>query len=103
MNIMKGLVAIMTVLPPARQGQECWLLNFKKEELETIRDEPFSHWFYKMWGMAHGCNDMLWSGHTSQSVLGLLFLEQIMRKCGVPLVARFLVFIYFLVYFFAVL
>jgi len=103
LNIMKGLIGIMTVLPPARQGQECWLLNFKNETLETIREEPFSHWFFQIWGMEHGCNDMLWSGHTSQSCLGLLFIAQMIRKCGVPFVVRFFLFIYFCMYIWAVL
>lgn len=103
MNIMKGFIAMMTILPPARQGQNCWQLNFTPEKLEEIRDNPFSTWFYQLWGMAHGCNDMLWSGHTSQSCLGLLFIAQTLRKWGVPSVVLFLLFIYFCVYVWAVL
>ena len=100
---MKGIVQILTVLPAARQGEACWNLNFKPNELETIQTQPFSSWFYETWGATHGCNDMLWSGHTSQSCLGLLFIEKNLRHMGVPLIIRLLLFAYFAVYVWAVL
>lgn len=107
-NILKGLVQVMTILPPARQGEACWELNFSPEELETMTGS-FADWFYKTWGMTQGCNDMLWSGHTSQSCIGLLFIEKELRDrlrgrfnfihvimCGV-------IVVYFLIYMWAVL
>jgi hypothetical protein len=102
MNILKGIVAIATILPPARQGEKCWLLNYPDEKLFVLR-EPFSNWAFETWGMVHGCNDMLWSGHTSQSCLGMLYLENLMRHAGCPCAVRFLLVIYFGVYVFAVL
>jgi len=103
MTFTKGIVAIMTILPPAFDGQECWEENFSAEQLEAIKEQPFSQWFYQPWGMAHGCNDMLWSGHTQQSALGFLFLDQTLRKFRVPLAIRFFLFIYACVYVGAVL
>merc|ERR1711879_370612 len=35
-------------------------------------------------GAAHGCNDMLWSGHTAQTVLGWLFITDVLWQIRVP-------------------
>jgi len=109
-NILKGLVQIMTILPPARQGEACWELNFKPEELEMMSHGSFVDWFYQTWGMTQGCNDMLWSGHTSQSCIGLLFIEKEMRELlsgsryrFVHTIACGAIVVYFLVYIYAVL
>jgi len=103
-NILKGIVQIATVLPAARQGEHCWGLNFKPEELQFVRTQPVTTWlFTKPWGMTHGCNDMLWSGHTSQSCIGLLFIDKALRHAGVPRYVRGLLAAYFAVYVWAVL
>jgi len=93
-NIMKGIVQIMTILPPARQGEACWPLNFKPEQIEIIQNKPFYSWMLKPWGMAHGCNDMLWSGHTAQTTVGFLYLNRSLREMKVHLAIRVLLIIY---------
>jgi len=98
LNICKGFVAIMTILPPARGGEKCWALNYPDDQMKVISEEPFSNWFYKSWGTVHGCNDMLWSGHTSQSCLGVLYLANWLRHSGCPFACRFLLAIYFAIY-----
>lgn len=103
-NIMKGVVQLATILPAARGGEGCWELNFKPEELAVVRTQDFVSWgFTHSWGMTHGCNDMLWSGHTSQSCIGLLFLDKSLRHHGVPAFVRGILAVYFAVYIWAVL
>lgn len=103
LNIMKGAAAIMTILPPARFGEKCWHLNWTPEEMEEVRTKPFFEWFFRPWGTVHGCNDMIWSGHTSQSCLGMLFFEKTLRHAGCPCAIRFLLAIYFAIYVWSVL
>jgi hypothetical protein len=103
LNIMKGAAAIMTILPPARFGEACWDLNWKSEELETVREASFFSWAFMPWGTVHGCNDMIWSGHTSQSCLGMLFFENFLRHRGYPCICRFLLVVYFVIYIWSVL
>jgi hypothetical protein len=103
LNLAKGVLQIATILPPANGGDQCWKKNFGAPgEIKSIRGS-FLGWWYQNWGMTHGCNDMLWSGHTSQSCLGILFIDKILREKGVPRLFRSLLFIYFLVYIFAIL
>eukprot|EP00928_Gymnodinium_smaydae_P075808 TRINITY_DN5881_c0_g1_i3.p1 TRINITY_DN5881_c0_g1~~TRINITY_DN5881_c0_g1_i3.p1 ORF type:complete len:344 (+),score=39.74 TRINITY_DN5881_c0_g1_i3:173-1204(+) len=102
-NIMKGMIQIATILPAANTGEGCWRINFKPEELDIIRTSGFGAWFHETWGMTHGCNDMLWSGHTSQSCTGLLFLDKSLRHMGVPRCLRGILAAYFAVYIWAVL
>lgn len=102
-NTMKGIIQIATVLPAANKGEFCWALNFGQSEIDVIRNAPFYTWFYQNWGMTHGCNDMLWSGHTSQSFFGILFVNNSLRHYGVPLHVRMLLCLYFTAYILALL
>mmetsp|Transcript_15770 Transcript_15770/g.46797 ORF Transcript_15770/g.46797 Transcript_15770/m.46797 type:complete len:328 (-) Transcript_15770:75-1058(-) len=99
----KSVVQLFTVLPPANGGGECWDANFAAAQLDTIRNAPFSSWFYQNWGAAHGCNDMIWSGHTAQSTLGFLFLNRKLQHYNFPVWCRALMIPYLLTYWFAVL
>lgn len=101
--IAKGIVQIVTVLPAANRGTYCWAVNFGQKELDIVRTASFLKWCFNGWGMVHGCNDMLWSGHSAQSCIGLLCVNQILRDLGVPLTARIFVGVYYLGYVFAVL
>jgi hypothetical protein len=101
-NICKGIVQMATVLPPARGGQECWLLNFNEEEILAMKLN-FGTWWWKSWGMTRGCNDMLWSGHSAQSCLGILFIDKHLRQCHVIKFFRFFLLLYYICYIGAVL
>jgi len=102
-NLMKGFLQIGTILPAARHGETCWELNFGADELHAMRTEPLATWLFKPWGMTHGCNDMLWSGHTSQSCIGLLFIDKTLRHWNVPKCLRGLLIVYFAIYVWSVL
>lgn len=102
-NTMKGIIQIATVLPAANRGEFCWALNFGQEEIDIIRNAPFYTWFYQNWGMTHGCNDMLWSGHTSQSLFGILFVNNSLRHNGYSVHFRMLLCLYFTAYMLALL
>jgi len=103
LNLMKGVIQIATILPPARSGAACWSLNFPEDEIQRIRDTPLIDWVFTNWGMTHGCNDMLWSGHTSQTCLGVLFIDKTLRKLNVPFVIRGMLAVCFICYTIAVL
>jgi len=102
-GLLKGVAQLVTILPPANRGEFCWSFNFSPESLDTIKHGSFSSWFYKPWGTANGCNDMLWSGHTSQTCIGLLFVNNTLRNHNVPLLIRGLVLLYFILYVLSVL
>jgi len=101
-NILKGVIQILTILPPANGGQNCWHKNFSEEELETAQSS-FSWVFTKSWGMSHGCNDMLWSGHTAQTCIGFLFIMSCLRRLGVSPCINFFIVCYFIGYVWSVL
>lgn len=89
-NMLKGVIQLVTILPPARQGEACWNLNFKQEQLDVVTKYPFENWIWKdfpeyfIMGAAHGCNDMLWSGHTAQTILGWLFITNGLWVLDIP-------------------
>jgi len=98
MQAGKATMQTATILPPANRGEYCWNVNFTPDELQMIQHEPFSKWMFKPWGVSHGCNDMIWSGHTAQSALGFLFLNHELRRIYVPPFVRALLAVIFLVY-----
>jgi len=102
-NILKGITQMATVLPPARQGEACWNLNFDQQQLETFRDQPFWKWMFKSWGAAQGCNEMLWSGHTAQTTIGFLFIDRSLYEMRVPKIFRMLLVVYLAGYIWTVL
>jgi len=97
-NICKGIVQLITILPPANDGDECWVQNFSEAQLATVKDAPFYTWFFQTWGTAHGCNDMIWSGHTANSTVGFLFVNICLRDMGVGVWWRSLIIVYFAIY-----
>jgi len=97
-TIMKGMMQLVTILPSANKGEVCWVANFGTEKLNTIQNSNFHIWLFESWGAAHGCNDMLWSGHTAQSAVGFLFLNNCLRGAVVPLCVRSLLVIIFALY-----
>merc|ERR1712032_526889 len=74
-----------------------------QQELQTIKDESFWKWMFKSWGAAHGCNDMLWSGHTAQSCVGFLFINRSLSEMRVPMIFRMLLIVYLVGYIWTVL
>jgi len=98
MNICKGLIQLVTILPPANGGEECWSSNCSEDQLATIRDQPFYTWFFQMWTTVHGCNDMVWSGHTANSTIGFLFLNVSLRNMGISWWWRSLLIVYGICY-----
>jgi len=102
-NILKGMIQMSTILPPARQGDACWSMNFDQQQLQTIRDESFWKWMLQPWGAAHGCNDMLWSGHTAQTTVGFLFIDRSLYEMRVPKMFRMLLVVYLAGYIWTVL
>jgi len=102
-NILKGIIQVTTILPPANGGQECWAKNFQASQLETVRANSVGWIFHEQWGMVHGCNDMLWSGHTAQTCLGFLFIMSCLRRLGVHWGINVFIVIYFFGYVWSVL
>jgi len=113
-NMLKGIIQLVTILPPARGGEGCWDLNFSEEQLAAVVNNDFFIWIWKDFpsyftmGAAHGCNDMLWSGHTAQTILGWLFITDSLwailgmdRK--VYLIVRAVIGLYVFTYILAVL
>lgn len=101
-NILQGTIQLLTVLPPANGGKSCWHRNFADEQILTVQTS-FSWIFTETWGMAHGCNDMLWSGHTAQTCIGFLFIMSCLRRLGVSSCINVFIVIYFLCYVMSVL
>lgn len=102
-NILKGVIQVVTVLPPANGGEGCWTKNFKALEIGIV-DHHWTWIFTRPWGMTHGCNDMLWSGHTSQSCIGFLFIASALKREGfAPACINGVLFCYFLGYIWSVL
>eukprot|EP00931_Biecheleriopsis_adriatica_P000404 TRINITY_DN10042_c0_g1_i1.p1 TRINITY_DN10042_c0_g1~~TRINITY_DN10042_c0_g1_i1.p1 ORF type:complete len:206 (+),score=12.15 TRINITY_DN10042_c0_g1_i1:599-1216(+) len=97
-NILKGIVQLITILPPANGGEACWASNFSEDQLEAVRSQPFYMWFFMPWGTAHGCNDMIWSGHTANSTLGFLFMNVSLSNMGVSAMWRSLLIVYGIFY-----
>jgi len=102
-NISKGIIQFITILPPANAGENCWNINFTDEELDIV-DQGW-HWIFKKpWGMTHGCNDMLWSGHTVQSCIGFLFIASVLKREGIGAnLIHGVLFLYFCGYVWSVL
>lgn len=103
-NILKGIIQVITLLPPANDGQQCWHKNFSEQEIAVVVGDSIAWIFTKSWGMTHGCNDMLWSGHTSQSVVGFLFISSALKRegCSIYFINTIL-FLYFCGYIWSVL
>lgn len=101
-NIMKGVIQLLTILPPANGGQSCWHKNFQEDEIQTVQSS-LSWIFTEPWGMAHGCNDMLWSGHTAQTCIGFLFIASCLKRLGVSPCINVFIVLYFIGYVWSVL
>merc|ERR1719502_1277189 len=105
-GLMKCMIQLLTVLPAARGGYGCWQPgengNWSMEQIEAVQG-PFSQWWFQPWGTVHGCNDMIWSGHTFQSCTGLLFIDKTLRHRGWSWKIRGLLVVYVLAYVYAVL
>jgi len=101
--ILKGFVQLMTVLPPANHGEACWDRNFDPAQLAIIKERSFWDWSLEWWGTSQGCNDMLWSGHTCNSVVAYLYLNNMAKHLRMGFIIRFLLVLYALGYIWLIL
>ena len=76
------LSQLMTILPAT---QHCW------------PDKPVGagHWMVTSpWGVSHGCNDMIWSGHMVLILYGVFALNKEFIRQRVPSPIRYWLFLY---------
>lgn len=103
--VLKGFIQLMTLLPPANHGAECWDRNYDPWQLTVIKEQPFSVWGLGLWGTLQGCNDMLWSGHTCNSVVAFLYVNNMLKhlSTGWIIALRSLLVLYALGYLWLIL
>jgi len=101
---IKAVFQLVTVLPPAYDGENCWEMNYNAAQLDTIR-AGFGLWVFGPWSQMHGCNDMIYSGHTVNTTIGFLFLNRqfLIFDIGVCRYLRFILWPWLFMYVLTVL